>query len=239
MINFDENCAKMKFSKEQNCAHCHAKCDIYTTLLNSGALSENPAILTAQLRKHEVICKQGTAVTHALFLVKGSAKQYLEGLNNRNIIINILKPPAYIGLLSFFDCAKYSYSVTALEESEVCFIDLALVKKLYIENQELLFCINKTMGQTLSKILSKIVSSNQKHIRGRIAESLIDLAEIYDDTKFQIGLTRKELGEMAAISEENTVRLLSEFSKENIISIKGRSIEILDMAVLQKISELG
>ena len=52
-------------------------------------------------------------------------------------------------------------------------------------------------------------------------------------------MTRKEIGEMIAISEENAVRLFTEFSKENIISLKGREIEILDMALIKKISEVG
>ena len=33
---------------------------------------------------------------------------------------------------------------------------------------------------------------------------------------------------MVAISEENTVRLLSEFSRENIIAVRGKEIEILE-----------
>jgi CRP/FNR family transcriptional regulator len=57
--------------------------------------------------------------------------------------------------------------------------------------------------------------------------------------KYNLGMTRKEIGEMIAISEENAVRLFTEFSKENIISLKGREIEILDMALIKKISEVG
>ena len=101
----------------------------------------------AQFKKHDIICKQGTEVTHALFLIKGSAKLYIEGLNNRNIILYILKPPAYIGLLSFFESPNYSYSVAALEEFEVCFIELDLVKKLYVENHDLLLSLNKAFRQ--------------------------------------------------------------------------------------------
>jgi CRP-like cAMP-binding protein len=35
------------------------------------------------------------------------------------------------------------------------------------------------------------------------------------------------------------VRLLSEFAKESIISVKGRDIEILDMPLLKKICDVG
>jgi CRP/FNR family transcriptional regulator len=77
-----------------------------------------------------------------------------------------------------------------------------------------------------------------KQIRGRIAENLIYLSEIYCSEKFLLNVSRKEIGEMTAISEENTVRLLSEFSREKVISINGKEIEILDMPLLRKICEV-
>jgi len=229
----------MKFSRKQNCNLCQLKCDIYTTLNTTGNLVDEVSPLHANIKKHEVICKQGTVVTHALFLIKGSAKLYIEGHNNRNIILYILKPPAYIGLLSFFESPEYSYSVSALEESEVCFVELDLVKKLYIENHDLLLSLNKAFGKSVSAIMKKIISLNQKQIRGRFAENLIYLSKIHDNHKFHLGLSRKEIGEMISISEENAVRLFTEFSKEHIISIQGREIEIQDMQLLKKISEVG
>jgi len=229
----------MKFSKKEDCLTCFLKCDIFSTLAKTCKESSEIKPVRAYFKKHDIICKQGTEVTHALFLVKGSAKLYIEGLNSRNIILYILKPPAYIGLLSFFESPLYSYSVAALEETEVCFIELDLVKKLYVENHDLLLCLNKAFGKSVSNIMNKIISLNQKQIRGRIAENMIYLSELNHSHVFHLGLSRKEFGEMSAISEENTVRLFSEFSKENIISIKGREIEILDMPLLKKISEVG
>jgi CRP-like cAMP-binding protein len=229
----------MKFTNNCTCKECILKCDIYPTLLKSADNFEQIKTLHAHFKKHDNICKQGTEVTHAIFLVKGSAKLYIEGINNRNIILYILKSPAYIGLLSFFESPVYFYSVTALEESEVCFIELDLVKKLYMENHDLLLSLNKAFGRSVTNIMKKIISLNQKQIRGRIAENLIYLSDINKNHKFNLGVSRKEIGEMTAISEENTVRLLSEFAKEKIISLKGKEIEILDMPLLKKICEVG
>lgn len=229
----------MKFTKNGECNSCILKCDIYPALVKAGNKKVAINSLHAQLNKRDIICKQGTDVTHAIFLVKGSAKLYIEGHNNRNIILYILKPPAYIGLLSFFENPQYFYSVSALEESEVCFIELGLVKELYIKNHQLLLSLNKAFGKSVSNIMKKIISLNQKQIRGRIAENLIYLSEIYNSHKFHLNVSRKEFGEMVAISEENTVRLLSEFARENIISIRGKEIEILDMPLLKKICEVS
>jgi len=229
----------MRFTKNGDCSECLSKCDIHPALEKNGKENAEINPLHAHFKKHDIICKQGTEVTHALFLVRGSAKLYIEGLNNRSIILYILKPPAYIGLLSFFESPFYFYTVSALEESEVCFIELGLVRKLYLENHELLLSLNKAFGKSVSNIMKKIISLNQKQIRGRIAENLIYLSEIYDNHRFHLNLSRKEIGEMVAISEENTVRLLSELAKENIISVRGKEIEILDMPLLKKICEVG
>lgn len=235
----DPDFLHMRFSKKHNCSNCLLKCDIYSTILKNNENSNEIKPLHAHFRKHDIICKQGTEVSHSLLLMKGTAKLYIEGLNNRNIILYIMKPPAYIGLLSFFESSKYSYTVAALEDSEVCFIELGLVKKLYVENHELLLNLNKAFGKSVSNIMKKIISLNQKQIRGRIAENLIYLSDLNNSHKFHLGLSRKEIGEMISISEENTVRLLTEFSRENIISVKGREIEIHDMPLLKKISEVG
>lgn len=239
LLYLESNNFTMKFSKKTTCKTCILKCDIYSTITKTGKKTDDIKPISAHFKKHDIICKQGTDVTHALYLVRGSAKLYIEGLNNRNIILYILKPHAYIGLLSFFETPKYSYSVTALEDSEVCFIELDLVKKLYIENHELLLSLNQAFGKSVSNIMKKIISLNQKQIRGRLAENLIYLSDLHNNNKFNLGLTRKEIGEMVAISEENTVRLLSEFSKEHIISLTGRELEIIDMPLLKKISEVG
>ena len=87
--------------------------------------------------------------------------------------------------------------------------------------------------------MSKLISLNQKQIRGKVAESLLYLSQLYDSLKYTLTLTRKELGELSAISEENTVRVLAEFRNEGIIEISGREIEIKEPDLLRKISAIG
>lgn len=229
----------MKFDQGINCQECIPKCDLYRAIEGTGSCYSRAKPVHAWFRKHENICKQGSEVTSAIYLVNGSAKLYIEGLNNRNIILYILNPQSYIGLLSFFETPRYSYSVTALEETRICMIDLAFIKQLYVENHEFLISLNKAFGKSVSLIMSKIITLNQKNIRGRVADSLLYLSGLYGTDHFSINLTRRELGELSAISEENTVRLLTEFRKEGIIEMNGREVHIMERVLLEKISELG
>lgn len=229
----------MKLTRKISCELCRYKCDIYEAAKLTGRSFTGAKTIQAQFRKHEKICKQGDNVSHAIYLVEGSAKLFIEGINGHNIILYLMKPPAYIGLLSFFESIHYTYSVTAIEDSKVCMVDLNFLKELYLENHQVLLKLNKAFGKSVALIMSKIICLNQKNIRGRIAESLLYLAAFYSSNKYMLPVTRKELGEMSAISEENTVRLLTELRKEGIIKIEGREITIKDKILLKKISDLG
>lgn len=229
----------MKVTKKVLCETCANRCDIYEAVKLTGRSFSAANTIQAQFRKHEKICRQGDNVTHAIYLVEGTAKLFIEGINGHNIILYLMKPPAYIGLLSFFESISYTYSVTALEDSRVCMVDLDYLKSLYLENHEVLLKLNKAFGKSVALIMNKLICLNQKNTRGRIAESLLYLSGFNGSNRFNLSVTRRELGEMSAISEENTVRLLAELSREGIISIEGREVTINDRNLLGKISDLG
>lgn len=229
----------MKVTRNVVCGTCKHKCDIYQAVLNTGKSFKAAKIIQVNFKKHEKICKQGENVSHAIYLVEGNAKLYIEGINGHNIILYLMKPPAYIGLLSFFESIHYTYSVTAIEDSKVCMVDLNFLKELYLENHEVLLRLNKAFGKSVALIMNKIICLNQKNIRGRIAESLLYLSVFYGSNQFDLSITRRELGEMSAISEENTVRLLTELRREGIIKIENKEVTIKDKVLLKKISDLG
>ncbi len=229
----------MKVSRNLSCEACQQKCDIYEAIILTGRSFSDAKTIQAQFRKHERICKQGDNVSHAIYLVEGSAKLFIEGINGHNIILYLMKPPAYIGLLSFFESIQYTYSVTAIEDSRVCMVDLDFLKELYLENHEVLLKLNKAFGKSVALIMNKIICLNQKNIRGRIAESLLYLSAFHGCDTYKLSITRRELGEMSAISEESTVRLLTELRKEGIINIDGKDVNIGDKILLKKISDLG
>lgn len=229
----------MKVTRKVSCEFCRQRCDIYNAIVLTGRSFSGANTIQVQFRKHEKICRQGDNVSHAIYLVEGTAKLFIEGLNGHNIILYLMKPPAYIGLLSFFESIHYTYSVTAIEDSKVCMVDLEFLKELYLENHEVLLSLNKAFGKSVALIMNKIICLNQKNIRGRIAESLLYLSVFYGSNNYLLPVTRKELGEMSAISEENTVRLLTELRKEGIIEITGKEVSIRDKVLLKKISDLG
>ena len=52
-------------------------------------------------------------------------------------------------------------------------------------------------------------------------------------------LSRKDLSDLAGMSTESAVRVLSEFDRSGIIALSGKTIEILDYRRLENISRSG
>lgn len=228
----------MRIVEKAGCESCQHKCDIFLTSKEMG-LEDSLQPRKVAYKKYEQICRQNSIVTHAIILCEGNAKMYIEGSNGKNIILNILMPSNYIGLLAVFGSPAYSYNVSALTPCVTCHIGIEMIKKLYYHNHNYLIQLNQAFGSSVASIMKKLLSLSQKQLRGKVAESLIYLSQLYESHAFTLTITRKELGELSGISEENAVRVLTEFKNEGIIGLHGKVIEVLDMEMLQKLSLIG
>jgi CRP-like cAMP-binding protein len=101
----------------------------------------------------------------------------------------------------------------------------------------------KTFADELGFSNNRTVSLTQKHIRGRLAESLLVLRDTYgfenDGKTIRVYLSREDIANLSNMTTSNAIRTLSILASEEIISLEGRKIMILDSYKLEKISELG
>jgi CRP/FNR family transcriptional regulator len=77
-------------------------------------------------------------------------------------------------------------------------------------------------------------------MHGRLAETLIYLAdEVHNMDNFTMILSRQELGELSGMAKESVVRILKEFSEDNIINDNCPNIKIIDKEKLYMVSKMG
>ena len=190
--------------------------------------------------KGEEVLIEGDNIKEFVYLKNGLVKLSKMTENNKDHIISIAKPKTFIGFLTVFSHDTYQYTMTALEESTLCFIDISVVKNTIKENGTFALDVLSKISQVSDEIINRRVNICSKQLRGRIAYLLISFSkEIYYNTKFDLPLTRKEFGELIDMSTENVIRILSEFRKDGLIQIDGSKIEIINFESLNKISRFG
>jgi CRP/FNR family transcriptional regulator len=188
----------------------------------------------------ETIIKEGTQIRDFTYLKSGLVKLYRSDLSGKEQIISIAKPMDYVSLLSVFSNEKYNYSVSALEDSVTCNLKMTDVRSLVNKNGKLALNLLKKMSKVADKIIIDSLEIRKKHLRGRVAFLLLYFSqEVYFSSEFDLPLSRKEMAEFVGMTTENVIRTLSEFRKDDILKIYGKTIQIVQMDTLKSIAEFG
>ncbi|MFA9388798.1 MAG: Crp/Fnr family transcriptional regulator [Prolixibacteraceae bacterium] len=200
-------------------------------------LSSNCASIT--LKRGDLLMQQGALSSNIAYLKTGLAKIHITGPYHEQII-KLIKAPTYLGIPNTFGDKINNYSVTVVEPSSVCFIDLDTFKYLLAQNDKFAYEIMLILCNYEIESFKKCALRTQKQIRGNIADVLLDLSKrIYDSPTFNLPLSRNEIGNLIDTSRESVSRIFSEFENDGIISVAGKKIDILDMIKLQLISDNG
>lgn len=194
-------------------------------------------------KKNEFIFREGEKPNGLLFLIEGKVIIYKEGVGGREQIIRMTKPLGLIGYRALLADEPYIGSAVTLEDSSVGVISGEYVQNTLFKNNYFTFKLIHVMAKELGFSNSRMVTLTQKHIRGRLAESLLLLKDKYgwenDGATLKVYLSREDIANLSNMTTSNAIRTLSTFSGEKVIAIDGRKIRILDIHRLEKISKLG
>ncbi len=228
-----------KFSHSLNCIECNCKSLIFNKLNERELETINQNRYEVSFKAGEVMFKQGTPSPHFLCLTSGLAKLYIEGYG-KNLIIGLVKPVEYILGPGVYVDNRHHYSAAAVEESTACMVDAGTYKQLIRENPD--FAEEFIMRVSNQAIFNfdQFISLTQKQMHGRIADALFYLSDsIYCSNPFTMTISRQDLADISGMSKESAIRILKEFKDENILSVDGSTVHILDPKLLKKISETG
>ena len=196
-----------------------------------------------EFKKNEVIYYEEEIPKDLMCLLKGKVKIYKNGVGGRNQIIRMIRPIQNFGYRAYFARQPYVTAAAAFEPSAICFIPMEIVERQVMTNHKLAMYFIRELSVDLGIADERIVNLTQKHIRGRLAESLIFLLENYgldeDGATISIYLSREDLANLSNMTTSNAIRTLSNFVEEHIIALDGRKIKIIDEERLRKISKIG
>lgn len=194
-------------------------------------------------KKNETIYCEGETPMHLMCLISGKVKIFKEGVGGRSQIIRVIKDKEYFAYRAYFAEGNFVTAAAAFEPCTICLIPMPAIMQLLKENNELAMFFIRQLSIDLGISDERTVSLTQKHIRGRLAESLLFLKETYgveeDQSTLSIYLSREDLANLSNMTTSNAIRTLSNFATEKLITIDGRKIKIIEEEKLKKISKIG
>jgi CRP-like cAMP-binding protein len=190
--------------------------------------------------KGEIINHEGEKITNFKYLKTGLVKLYRRTSTGEEQVITITRPFEFVSNMSIFSEEKYQYSVSALEDSVVCLVKLDFIKELFMKNGGFAMGLLSKISMINDKIINQTLDIRQKNLIGRVAYVLLYFTnDIYNSRVFDLPVSRKEIADYIGMSTANVIRTLSDFKKEGIIRVFGKTIEVVDLSKLEIISKRG
>lgn len=191
-------------------------------------------------RKGDNLTKQGTFASYILFIIKGLAKQYLEGDNSKSFNLRIIQPGEFLGLSVVFTKSTFQYSSVALTDCQAYLVDKDTIARVIKQNGLFGFTFIKRYSEQNNNLFDTLRKILYKQMHGRMADTLLYIESLKPEHPdiFQL-LSRKDLADFAGISTESAVKLLKMFEKDNLITLHEKDIVLENPVELMEISKHG
>ncbi len=173
---------------------------------------------------------------------EGKIKLVKHSDTGKDVILQIFAPGDMFGEVSLFDRKPYPASAQAMEASTILKLSrkdffLFFGRHPFVASEMIM-----DLGRQLKEAHATIKSLAVDRVEQRIANILLKLAEKLGTpgeggTILNLSITRQDLADMAGTTVETTIRVMSRFTKANIIKTVSGKIVLLDRELLQQIFE--
>lgn len=224
------------------CGTCPHRARTVVCDLSGGDLAEFEAIKhSLQFQPHQTVFYEGHACWGLYLLCAGKVKLTRSSARGQRQIVGILGRGELIEKHAFRDHALHEATCETLEPSQICVIDKARYLAFIQRNPAQAIKLIQLLSNELGMRMDQLDEFTFKTARERLAGLLLEMSSRFgttdhDGTFVGIPLKREEVAEMAGITVETAIRMLSEFRDEKLIKLDGRSITLLNVERLAKIA---
>ena len=222
----------MKKNIHSSCEHCVSRsegifCDLHLPEMDEISQFK----INNTYKKGQTLFVQGNHPFGIYCISNGNIKLTKTGIDGKETIVRIAQGGDILGHRSLFTDDNYSATATAMEDTEVCFIDKKFILKIIEKNPSVALNIINKLSRDMGSAEKKLSSLHQKNVRERLAELLLSLKATHGTLeegkwKIELKLTREEMATMIGTANETLIRFMTEFKEAGIIEQVGKTIFI-------------
>lgn len=165
------------------------------------------------------------------YMVDGSVSVVIEDDDGREIVLAYLNNGDFFGEMGLFDEeSERSAWVVARNKCEVAEVNYEQFKRLAEQSPEILFALSTQLAARLRKTSTKVRDLAFLDVTGRVASTLLDLAQQPDSIThpdgMQIRITRQEIARIVGCSREMVGRVLKDLEDRGLIHARGKTMVI-------------
>ncbi len=217
------------------------KIPFFASLSGSDARKIAGLLVEKKIGRGEYLFWEGDPSEWLYVIIEGKIKLVKSSSGGKETAIELVAPGQVCGT-----SVIYSPTHLASAVAETATIALGLrrveLEKLVYATPEVARAVIEYLGNRLKSAHDTITSLVTSKVEARIASVLLKLAEHHGSpnpkgVRINIPLTRKDIADAVGATVETTIRTLSRFQKEKILSTESKHIFISDLPRLKKLAE--
>jgi CRP-like cAMP-binding protein len=232
----------VKRQRDHTCQHCQAAFGQFFSHLSPEDLeflNDHKQVL--QLKKNQVVFREGQRAQGVYCIREGAVKVFREGHDGRELITRFVFPGDFVGLKAIISGVPYVASAMALDDLSMCFISKYDFYQIMVRYPEFTRVLAVSLTKMLEEAEERMISLAQKPVKERLAETLLFLDRSFhphaiNGAKNYLNLSRYDLANIIGTAPETVTRLLSDFKDHHYITVRGRKIYLLNPWELQRIA---
>jgi CRP-like cAMP-binding protein len=229
-------------SPQPDCHECRGHCAKVFEGLNSQDLKEICAMArTFRFSKGAVIFQEGESAYGFYIVCQGKVKLAKHSHRGKKQILKLLGPGEVLGEETMFDRDVYTAYARTLEETTLHFIEREPFLDFLRRHPEIALRFIEKLAREIKGFQDKLMEASYEGSLERLARLLLMMARKYGvetEKGLDVGveLSRQELAELAGISTETAIRMLSRMKERGLITLEGHKIYILDRSGLSELA---
>lgn len=200
-------------------------------------------VIVQPCHKGDYIYRDTEESVYLYCMVRGRSKLEKIGVGGRRQIIRMFQKGDIFGYRSYFAAQAHTTEAISMDSCVVACIPMTLIERICNVNPALAMYFVRNLSIDLGSSDLRTVDLTQKHIRARLADSIIFLIDKYgfesDGCTINILMSREDLASLSNMTTSNAIRTLASFQSEGIVSVDGRRIKVVDRIKLRHITANG
>ena len=181
----------------------------------------------------EVLLEEDSPADHFFILLRGKVKIVHRTPSGREHLIHVVVAKGLVGIVAMFRQKSHPATSVALDDCLVLRVSREAITRLVQDNADFALQLLGVFSLRLRMFVKK-VSNHGVNAQRRVSRYILHRALIENTMQLELAISREEMANMLGIARETLSRVLSRLVEEQILSVQGRKIRILNLNLLRK-----
>lgn len=191
---------------------------LFSLLTDEQARSVADGVVKRRYRRGELVVEQGKKSNALFILLNGRARVLTSDPRGREVILAVLEAGDYVGEMSLIDNQPHSATVRCEVQCDLLILGRDEFARCLPENSSLAYAIMRGLVARLRSADRQIESLALLDVYGRVARTLLDMAEEVDGQTIIRGkVSRQDMAKIVGASREMVSRVMKDLEERGVI----------------------